>query len=88
MAVRKKGATASREIAIYLRLSSADGTEAESNSIGNQRSYLHQWAAREGWQIVAEFLDDGHTGTDFEPARLPRADDRTAGKAYHHLCHY
>ena len=31
MAVRKKGATASREIAIYLRLSSADGTEAESN---------------------------------------------------------
>ena len=66
MAVRKKGATASREIAIYLRLSSTDGTEAESNSIGNQRSYLHQWAAREGWQIVAEFLDDGHTGTDFE----------------------
>lgn len=50
MAVRKKGAAASREIAIYLRLSSADGTEAESNSIGNQRSYLHQWAAREGWQ--------------------------------------
>ena len=66
MAARKKGATVSREIAIYLRLSSADGTEAESNSIGNQRSYLHQWAAREGWQIVAEFLDDGHTGTDFE----------------------
>lgn len=88
MAVRKKGATASREIAIYLRLSSADGTEAESNSIGNQRSYLHQWGGqREGWQIVAEFLDDGHTGTDLSgPA--PRADGRTAGKAYHHLCHY
>ena len=66
MTARKKSSTASREIAIYLRLSSADGTEAESNSIGNQRSYLHQWAAREGWQIVAEFLDDGHTGTDFE----------------------
>lgn len=55
MAARKKSGAASREIAIYLRLSSADGTEAESNSIGNQRSYLHQWAAREGWQIVAEF---------------------------------
>lgn len=41
-------------------LSSADGTEAESNSIGNQRSYLHQWAAREGWQIVGRILDDGH----------------------------
>ena len=66
MATRKKGDISSREIAIYLRLSSADGTESESNSIGNQRSYLHQWAAREGWQIVAEFLDDGHTGTDFE----------------------
>ena len=63
MAARKKSGAASREIAIYLRLSSADGTEAESNSIGNQRSYLHQWAVREGWQIVAEFLDDGHTGT-------------------------
>ena len=49
MAARKKSGAASREIAIYLRLSSADGTEAESNSIGNQRSYLHQWAAREGW---------------------------------------
>ena len=66
MAARKKSSITSREIAIYLRLSSADGTESESNSIGNQRSYLHQWAAREGWQIVAEFLDDGHTGTDFE----------------------
>lgn len=66
MAARNKSSTSNREIAIYLRLSSADGTEAESNSIGNQRSYLHQWAAREGWQIVAEFLDDGHTGTDFE----------------------
>ena len=66
MVARKKSGAASREIAIYLRLSSADGTEAESNSIGNQRSYRHQGAVREGWQIVAEFLDDGHTGTDFE----------------------
>ena len=67
MAARSKAA-ATRELAIYLRLSSADGTDAasESNSIANQRAYLHQWAAREGWDIVAEFQDDGHTGTDFD----------------------
>lgn len=54
------------ELAIYLRLSASDGYEAESNSIANQRAFLHQWAAREGFCIVAEFSDDGHTGTDFQ----------------------
>ena len=55
-----------QEIAIYLRLSAADGSEAESGSIANQRAFLHQWAQREGFCIVAEYSDDGHTGTDFE----------------------
>ena len=63
---RSKRKADSRELAIYLRLSSADGTDAESNSIANQRAFLRQWAAREGWQITAEFQDDGHTGTDFD----------------------
>lgn len=55
-----------QEAAIYLRLSSADGPEAESDSIQNQRSFLREWAQQHDITIVREFVDDGHTGTDFE----------------------
>ncbi len=54
------------EAAIYLRLSSADGPAAESDSIQNQRSFLREWAQQHAFAIVREFVDDGHTGTDFE----------------------
>lgn len=54
------------EAAIYLRLSSADGPAAESDSIQNQRAFLAEWAARNRFRITREFVDDGHTGTDFE----------------------
>lgn len=54
-----------QEAAIYLRLSSADGPEAESDSIQNQRSFLREWAQQHDVAIVREFVDDGHTGTDF-----------------------
>lgn len=54
-----------REAAIYLRLSSADGLAAESDSIQNQRAFLRAWAGRSGFRITREFVDDGHTGTDF-----------------------
>ncbi len=50
----------------YLRLSAADGREEESHSIANQREFLRQWARRSGFALQAEFVDDGHTGTDFE----------------------
>ncbi|MFQ8999462.1 recombinase family protein [Allofournierella massiliensis] len=53
-------------IALYLRLSSADGEGAESGSIANQRTYLHRWAEENGFRVMAEFQDDGYTGTDFE----------------------
>lgn len=56
----------STPIALYLRLSSADGEGAESGSIANQRTYLHRWAKENGYCVVAEFQDDGYTGTDFE----------------------
>lgn len=52
--------------AIYLRLSSADGPDSESNSIQNQRALLHRWAGENGFLITQEFVDDGHTGTDFD----------------------
>lgn len=54
------------EAAIYLRLSSADGPSAESDSIQNQRAYLTNWAQENGFVITREFVDDGHTGTDFD----------------------
>lgn len=54
------------EAAIYLRLSSADGPAAESDSIQNQRAYLTNWAQDNGFVITKEFVDDGHTGTDFD----------------------
>lgn len=54
------------ETAIYLRLSSADGPAAESDSIQNQRSYLLEWARGHGFSVIREFVDDGHTGTDFQ----------------------
>ena len=54
------------EAAIYLRLSAADGPAAESDSIQNQRAYLTNWAQDNGIVITQEFVDDGHTGTDFD----------------------
>lgn len=54
------------ETAVYLRLSSADGPAAESDSIQNQRAFLREWAQNHAFRIVREFVDDGHTGTDFE----------------------
>ena len=50
----------------YLRLSAADGREEESHSIANQREFLRQWARRAGFALQREFVDDGHTGTDFD----------------------
>lgn len=67
--MKEENSTVGRELteaAIYLRLSSADGPAAESDSIQNQRSFLQEWAREQGFCIVREFVDDGHTGTDFE----------------------
>jgi len=52
--------------AIYLRLSRDDGTDSESNSIGNQRELLKRHARELGLDIYREFCDDGYTGTNFE----------------------
>ena len=56
------------KIAKYLRLSSDDGNEGESNSISNQRDLLDDYIGRhfESDEItVVEFIDDGHSGTNF-----------------------
>lgn len=46
-----------KRVALYLRVSTADGQTVE-----NQRRELEAVAARHGWQIVAEFKDEGISG--------------------------
>ncbi len=56
-------------VAIYMRLSSEDANEGESNSIGNQRdllrSFIESHREFDGCNIM-EFIDDGYTGTNFD----------------------
>ena len=47
--------------AIYCRLSKDDDQEGESASIANQRSMLESYCAKQGWEVVAVFQDDGYT---------------------------
>lgn len=63
-------------IAIYLRLSEADGDlgidgKDESNSIENQRMLLHHYIeARDDLAgEIIEYVDDGYSGTNFDEVR-------------------
>lgn len=51
--------------ALYCRLSRDDGTESESNSIGNQKNLLSQKAKEMGLTDTKYYVDDGYTGTNF-----------------------
>lgn len=54
-------------VAIYLRLSAEDGDKAESNSISNQRTLIHEYLkCHEEFSLVKEFIDDGYSGTNFD----------------------
>lgn len=68
--------------AAYLRLSIEDGDKAESNSIGNQRELIRDFAAeRPGLHLVEEYADDGYTGTNFERPGFKRLmEDIKSGK--------
>lgn len=50
----------------YLRLSEDDDDKLESNSISNQRLINQNHAEGLSIEIVAEKVDDGYTGTNFE----------------------
>ena len=68
--------------AAYLRLSIEDGDKAESNSIGNQRELIRDFAAeRPELHLVEEYADDGYTGTNFERPGFKRMmEDIKSGK--------
>ena len=51
--------------AIYCRLSRDDGTDSESNSIGNQKKLLSQKAKELKLTNTKYYVDDGYTGTNF-----------------------
>ena len=66
--------------AIYCRLSRDDGTETESNSIGNQKKMLAQKAKELGLTNTKYYVDDGYTGTNFNrPAFQELLDDIEMG---------
>lgn len=44
--------------AIYCRLSSEDGADHESMSIGNQRALLTEYVEKQGWEVVDTYIDD------------------------------
>ena len=51
--------------AIYCRLSRDDGTDSESNSIGNQKKLLSQKSKELKLTNTKYYVDDGYTGTNF-----------------------
>jgi DNA invertase Pin-like site-specific DNA recombinase len=66
--------TPAKRVGIYLRVSTRNGDQ----TVENQRHALTAAAERRGWQIVAEFCDDGISGAkgrDMRPAfdRLHKA---------------
>ena len=66
--------------AIYCRLSRDDGTETESNSIGNQKKMLTQKSKELGLTNTKYYVDDGYTGTNFNrPAFQELLDDIEMG---------
>ena len=52
--------------AAYLRLSREDKEETESASIATQRDIILEYARLNGIPIVAEYADDGYSGTNFD----------------------
>lgn len=60
-------------IAIYVRISSEDDNDGESNSIKNQRDLLYEYINNSpelSASQVLEFVDDGYTGTSFDRPRM------------------
>ena len=67
-------------VGLYIRLSRDDGN-VESNSIISQRKLLNQYINENNYHKMAEYVDDGYTGTNFErPAFQKMLQDIKSGK--------
>lgn len=51
--------------AIYCRLSKEDETDSQSVSIGSQKMIIRNFCEENGFEVVAEFIDDGYSGLNF-----------------------
>ena len=64
-----------KTIALYLRLSSEDANDGESNSISHQRDLLLDYLKNKvdflEYSII-EFVDDGHSGATFDRPALQK----------------
>ena len=54
------------KVALYIRLSKEDDKKGESESISNQRSILTRFCQENHLHIIAEYIDDGISGTTFQ----------------------
>ncbi len=61
---------AANRAVLYLRLSRDDANRGESESIHNQRALLREYAARQGFSMADEYVDDGWPGTNFDRPRF------------------
>ncbi|GHU80013.1 recombinase [Clostridia bacterium] len=61
--------------ALYERLSRDDELQGPSNSIINQRQILEDYAAKNGFDNILHFVDDGWSGTRFDRPGLVRMMD-------------
>ena len=67
--------------AIYCRLSRDEDQMQESNSIASQRLMLTDFANRQGFNIVSEYVDDGYSGTNYDRPDFKRMiEDAESGK--------
>ena len=58
--------TVTNVTALYERLSCEDDLEGESNSIINQKAFLEDYAARNGFTNCRHYTDDGYSGANFD----------------------
>jgi len=58
--------------ALYERLSKDDDLQGESNSITNQKSFLEDFASRNGFINIRHYTDDGYSGKNFNRPDVQR----------------
>ena len=61
------------KVGVYCRLSSEDGDNAESDSIGNQKEIIEYFLKKEeDIEIIDYYADDGYSGTTFNRPEFKR----------------
>ncbi len=64
--MKSKQGKLNRKVGAYYRLSRDDDQPSESLSIDNQRKIVKKYIEENGLELIAEYVDDGISGTTFE----------------------